>query len=163
MDLKNLLFGLFIGVRKLDFSINTARTNQRRIERFNLVGRHNDFHVGSIVETVQLVQKLQHSALDFFLTTRTGVETFVTNCIDFIDENNGRRVFSGGFKQLSHQFRTLAGIFLDEFRTNDTQEGGGSLIGHCFSKQGFACSGTSVENHAFRRTNAHIFIDFGMR
>ena len=55
---------------KLDFSINTAWSNEGRIKGLNSVCSHDDFDISSRVEAIKLIQKFQHSPLDFTFSTR---------------------------------------------------------------------------------------------
>jgi hypothetical protein len=58
---------LTIWVLEQDLSVNTSRANQGRIKGLNLVCSHDDLDVAAVIETVQLVEKLQHGALNFHL------------------------------------------------------------------------------------------------
>jgi hypothetical protein len=58
-----------IGVFKEDLSVDTAGSDEGRVEGLDLVGGHDDFDVSSVIETVKLVQKLQHGSLDLSLSS----------------------------------------------------------------------------------------------
>ena len=60
---------LTVGVLEENLSVNTTRTDKGRVERLDLVGGHDDLDVSTIIETVQLVEQLQHSSLNLALTT----------------------------------------------------------------------------------------------
>ena len=68
MDLEDLALSLLIWKRELDLAIDTSRPDQRWVQRFHLVGRHDDFDIASGVETIELVEELEHRALNFLLT-----------------------------------------------------------------------------------------------
>jgi hypothetical protein len=53
--------------RELDLSIDSSRSNERRVERLDLVGGHDDFDVASSVEPVELVEEFEHGSLDLSL------------------------------------------------------------------------------------------------
>lgn len=61
---------LTVGVLEENLSVNTTRTNKGRVERLDLVGGHDDLDITTVVETIQLVEKLQHGSLNLTLTTR---------------------------------------------------------------------------------------------
>ena len=61
---------LTIGVLEENLAVNTTRTDQGRVECFDLVGGHDDLDISTVVETVQLVEQLQHGSLNLTLTTR---------------------------------------------------------------------------------------------
>ena len=63
--------------------------------------------VTSRIESVQLIQKLQHSTLNFTFTPGIRIVTLGTNGIDFVNENDRWRVFFGYSKKFSYQFRTI--------------------------------------------------------
>ena len=60
---------LTIRVLEENLSVNTTRADQGRVESVDLVGSHDDLDVTAVVETVQLVEQLQHSSLNFALST----------------------------------------------------------------------------------------------
>ena len=49
------------------FPVDSPRAQQRRVQTLDSIGCHDDFHVASIVETVQLIQQLQHGPLNLLL------------------------------------------------------------------------------------------------
>jgi hypothetical protein len=53
--------------RELDLSIDSSRSNERRVERLDLIGGHDDFDVASSVEPVELVEEFEHGSLDLSL------------------------------------------------------------------------------------------------
>lgn len=46
-------------------------------------------HIASLVETIELVEQLQHSALNFFFATAACAVALRSNSIDFVHENYG--------------------------------------------------------------------------
>lgn len=59
--------------RELDLAVNATGTDERRVERLDLVGRHDDLDVAAVVKAVKLVEKLEHGALDLALAARRRV------------------------------------------------------------------------------------------
>ena len=66
--LENVPLGLDVRQRELDLPVDTARSDKRWVERLDLVGGHDDLHVAATIETIKLVEELQHRALNFTFT-----------------------------------------------------------------------------------------------
>lgn len=97
---ENLALSVLVGILKENLAINTARADQSRVERLNLVGGHDDLDVSTVVETIELVQELQHGSLDFTLTTRCRVVTLGTDGIDFVDKHDGRSILGSNLSNM---------------------------------------------------------------
>ena len=69
-SLENMPLRLDVWQRELDLPVDTTWSDERRVKGLDLVGGHDDLDVPSGVETIELVQELQHSTLDFTFTTR---------------------------------------------------------------------------------------------
>ena len=54
-----------VGKGKFDFSVNTTRSYERRIQRLYLVCCHDYFDISASVKTIELIEKLQHRPLYF--------------------------------------------------------------------------------------------------
>lgn len=67
-------------------------------------------HIPPLVEAVQLVQQLQHRALDFARTARVGLVTLRPNSVDLVDEDQGGRHLVRHSEQLAHKFRSISQI-----------------------------------------------------
>ena len=92
---------LTVGVLKENLSVDTSGTNQRRIQGLDLVGSHDDLDVATIIETIQLVEKLQHGSLDFTFTSGRGLVTLGTDSIDLVDKDDARGVLGSDLEDLS--------------------------------------------------------------
>ena len=90
-----------IRVLEQNLPVNTTRSDQGRIKGIDLVGGHDDLDVTTIIETVQLVEKLQHGSLDFSLTTRCRIVTLRTNGIDFVNKDNRGCVLASNLTMLA--------------------------------------------------------------
>jgi hypothetical protein len=66
---ENLALGLLIGERELDLAINTTRSDKGGVKRLNSVSSHDHLNVRSGIETIKLIEELEHGSLDFLLTT----------------------------------------------------------------------------------------------
>ena len=59
---------LLVRQGELNLPVDTTGTNERWVERLDLVRGHDDLHVVPRIEAVQLVEQLQQGALDFTLS-----------------------------------------------------------------------------------------------
>ena len=66
---EDMTFGLHVREWELDLSVNTTWSNQSRVEGLDPVRGHDNFDVSPSIESVELVEELQHSPLDFTFTT----------------------------------------------------------------------------------------------
>ena len=78
--------------RELDFTINAARPQQGRVEDVEPVGRHDDFDVLRGLEAVELVQQLEHRALDFAVAATGPFHARGADAVDLVHEDDARRV-----------------------------------------------------------------------
>ena len=62
------------------------------------------------------------------MKTRKYLQPFGSNGINFVDEDNGRRIFLSHTEELSHKLGPVSEVFLNQLRTNDAQEGGRGLV-----------------------------------
>ena len=79
---------LTVRVLEENLTVDTSRTDERRVKSVDLVCSHDHLDVSTVIESIQLVQKLQHGTLDFSFASRGRIITLGTNSIDFVDEDN---------------------------------------------------------------------------
>ena len=108
MDRKDPLLALCVRQRQLDLPINSPRSQQRRIQRFNPIRRHNHLHIAPIIEPIQLVQQLQHRSLHFARSRRVRVVSLRSDRVDFIDKHDRRRHIARRSEDIAHQLRSCA-------------------------------------------------------
>jgi hypothetical protein len=87
MYLEYLMFGLEIGNRKLDLPVDSTWADKGGIETLYLICRHDHLDFGVSVETVELVQELEHCPLDLLLAAGVGVVSLSSDCVDLVDED----------------------------------------------------------------------------
>jgi hypothetical protein len=77
-----------VGQWKLDLPVQTSGTEKGGIQDIDSVcgSKNLDTVIGR--ETIQLVQKLQHSSLHLPVSRLFRVETLCTNCIQLVDEDD---------------------------------------------------------------------------
>jgi hypothetical protein len=156
VDPENVALGFDVRQGKLDFPVDAARPNQGRVEGFNLVGGHDHFYVAALVKPVQLVQQLEHGALDFLGAARLRVVALRADRVDFVDEHDGGRVVVRDAKKFSDQLGPVAEVLLNQLGPHHAQKRGRSLVRHGLGEQGFARAWLAVQNHALRRPDPHL-------
>ena len=60
------------------------------------------------VEAIQLIEKFEHSTLDLTLTARIRIITLGTDCVNFIDKDDRRRMLFGDTEQFPYQLWTVS-------------------------------------------------------
>ena len=68
--------------------VQSAGSEQSRIERVGSVGGHDDFDVDGLIESVHLIEELQKNSLDFSVGAGLSVESLRRDGIDFVDEDD---------------------------------------------------------------------------
>lgn len=121
------MFGALVRLQSY-LSIDTTRTNERRIQRLDSVRRHDDLHLSACIESIELVEQLKHGALNLSLAAAAAIISLGSHRIDLVDEHDGGRMLVRNAEQLAHQLRTVAQVLLDQLRADDAKESGGRLV-----------------------------------
>jgi len=87
MDLENLDAALEIRQTELNFAIKTSRTGESWVKGVWAISGHENLDIPTGVETIKLVNDLEHSALYLGISV---AKTSTTNGINFIKENDAR-------------------------------------------------------------------------
>ena len=130
VDLEDFVFGFEVWDWEFNFSIDTSGPDEGWIEAFYFVRGHDNFDFCVGVETVQLIKELEHSSLDFFLSSGVGVVSLGTDGVDFVDEDDGGWVFLCGLEKFSDKFGSISQILLDKFRADNSQESSRGFTGN---------------------------------
>merc|ERR1712192_10410 len=163
VDVENPPLGLLIGHWKLNFPVNPARSEEGRIQCVNSVSRHHHLGLSPIVEAIQLVEKLQHSSLDFSFPTTVALVPFGADGVNLINEDDTWAVLICNSEQLAHQLRSISKILLDQLAANHSEEGGTCLISNSLGQQSFSSTRWAVQDNSFRRHNSHLPIVLRVR
>mmetsp|Transcript_1778 Transcript_1778/g.3834 ORF Transcript_1778/g.3834 Transcript_1778/m.3834 type:complete len:429 (-) Transcript_1778:221-1507(-) len=163
VDLEDVPARLLVGRRELDLPVDAAGSDERRVERLDLVGRHDHLDVVARVEAVELVEKLEHRPLDLALAARGGVVALGAHRVDLVDEDDRGRLLFRDAEELAHELRPVAQVLLDELRAGHAQEGGRSLVGDCLGKECLARAWLAVEDDALGRADADVLVELRVR
>src|SRR3546814_11242160 len=129
VDFQNLLTTAHVRQRHHDLTIETTRTQQRRIEHVRTVGRGDDDDDLAAFETVHFDQQLVQCLLALVVTaTQTGA-AMATDRVDFVDENDARRMLLGLLEHVAQPAGTDTHEHLDEVGTGDREERPAPLAG----------------------------------
>ena len=125
-----------IGHWELNFTIESARSEECWIESISSVGRHDNFHIYCLIKAIHLLKKFNQDSLNLSISTSVSIKTFSGNRIDFINEDNIRSIVLSHSEDIPHHPRAFTQIFLNKLRPNHPDKGSRSLIGHCLSQHG---------------------------
>ena len=118
MHLENFNAALLVGAVDQHLPIEAAGTQQRRIEDFRPIGGGEDDEAGAGVEAVEFDQQLIERLLLLVVAARKRPNAAgAAQRIEFVDEDDGRRLLVSLLKQVAHPRRADADEHLDEFRT----------------------------------------------
>jgi len=127
------------------------------------VGGHKHLDVPSRIETVKLVNQLQHGPLNLIVTTSTIVETSAADGINFVKEDNAGLLTTRHLEELPYHTGTLSHILLDELRTNDTDESSICTVGDSTSTEGLASSWGAEEKDTLGRVDTKVDETFWLK
>jgi hypothetical protein len=65
VDFEDIQARIFVGVGEFNLAVNTARSQKSVVQDVDTVSCHDDFDVLTGFETIELVKKFQHGALNF--------------------------------------------------------------------------------------------------
>ena len=92
---EDLALGVLVRVLEQDLAVDTAGADERRVQGVDLVGGHDHLDVAAVVEAVELVEELEHGALDLALAAGGGLVALGADGVDFVDEDDGGGVLGG--------------------------------------------------------------------
>ncbi len=130
MYLQNGDAAVQVGQLHRNAAVETARAQQRGIQRFGAVGRSQNDHALAPVEAVHLGQQLVQRLLALVVAAHTAVVALLADGVDLVDKHDARRLFIGLLEQVAHLGRAHADEHLHEFRTGNGEEGNLGLAGH---------------------------------
>ena len=116
MDLQDRFSSLQIGQFHLDTTVETSRAQQGLIQAFRAVGRRQDHHALTAIETIHLGQELVQRLLTLVVRAHATL-TALANSVDLVDENDARRLLIGLPEQITYLGGAHTHKHLDKLRS----------------------------------------------
>lgn len=108
---------------------------------------HTHLDVTSRVESIQLIDELQHGTLHLIIPSCTIIKPRSTNRVDLIKEDNASLLRPRHLKELPHHPRSLTHVLLHQLRSNDTNERRVGTVGDCSSAERLSCTGRAKKEN----------------
>ncbi len=116
MNLEDLLAADDIGVRHHDLAIETAGSQQRRVEHVWAVGRGDQDHALIGLEAVHLDEQLVEGLLALVIAAAEPGAAMAADRVDLVDEDDARRVLLALLEHVAHAAGADADEHLDKVR-----------------------------------------------
>eukprot|EP00037_Helgoeca_nana_P025280 m.274576 g.274576 ORF g.274576 m.274576 type:complete len:377 (+) comp26901_c1_seq1:1639-2769(+) len=129
VDLHDAGPGLLVGVGELDLPVKTTRPQKCRVKNIDSVGGRNDLDVVVGLESIKLIQELEHRPLHLTVSGLFRVEPLGSDRVELIDEDDGGRLFLCQRKRITDKLCAVTDEHLDQLRASKLQEGGVGLGG----------------------------------
>ena len=161
VDLEDLLPSVDIGQSDVDDPVEPPGPEQRIVEDVGPVGGADDLHVAGGGESIQLGQQLHEGPLDLAVSGGGDVETLGPDGVQFVDEDDARSLVFGELEQLADESGALSDVLLDQFGSDQPDEGRLGGVGHGLGHQGLPGSGRTDQQDALGGLDADLLIEFG--
>ena len=138
-------------VRLVDqhLAIETAGTEERRIENFWAVGRAHDDDALAAVKAIHLREQLIERLLPLLVAAHRRLDTDLAECVEFIDEDDARRFHFCLGEEVAHARCADPDEHLDELRPAQAEERDLGLSGDGSREQGLSGTRRADEEDAF--------------
>ena len=160
VDAQDRLSASDIGQTDNDLTVESSRSQKRRVQYIRTVGRRKDDYAFIQSESIHLHQHLIERLLSFVMAAAQTCASASAHRVDFIDKDNARRIFLRLFEQISHSGSADTDEHLHEIRTGNAEERYSGLSRHRFCNEGFTCSRRAYQKHAlwYSRAQSRIFL-----
>ena len=155
VHLENLHPALDVGHVHHHLAVETARSQQGRIEHVGPVGGGDDDDAAVALEAVHLCEQLVEGLLPLVVAAAHAGTALAADGVDLIDEDQARAVFLGALEQVAHPAGTHAHEHLHELRAGEGEEGHAGLTGDGLGQQGLAGAGRAHQQNPFGNLGAH--------
>ena len=154
MNFQDVFAADHVGVRHDHLPVEAAGAQQRRIEHVGPVGGgdEDDAFVG--LEAVHLDQQLVERLLALVVAAAEAGAAMTADRVDFVDEDDARRVLLGLLEHVAHARSADADEHLDEVGTGDREERHVGFAGDRARDQRLAGARRPDEQHAARNASA---------
>ena len=119
VHIENLLTATDIRQRHHDLAIKTTRAQQGRIKHIGTVGRRNHDYTTRRFESIHLDQHLVQRLFALIVTAAQTSTALATDRVNFVDEDNARRVFLCLLEHVTYARRTHANEHFNKIRAGD--------------------------------------------
>ena len=158
MNLEDCFTALQIRQFYRNTAVKPSRPQQRRIQRLRTVrrGENNDAAVG--FETIHLGQQLVESLFTLIVAAIVAGNTLSADGIDFIDEDDARRLFLGLLEEVTDLGGPHADEHFNKFRTAHGEERNIRLTGDSLRKHRLAGSRRTYQQNALRHRGTDLLV-----
>ena len=132
-----------------DRAVESARSQQSRVENIRAIGRSDDDHGCIAIEAVHLDQNLIERLLSFIVAAAHAGAAMTADRVDFIDKDDTGSVLLCLFEQIAHAAGAHAHEHFHEFGAADAEEGRTGFTGYRFGQQSLAGTRRSDHQHPF--------------
>jgi len=153
VDGENVEARVLVRVRELDLAIDSARPQQCLVKDVNAVRGHDHFNLVGSLEAIQLVEELEHRALDLRVAAGLAVLARAADRVDLVHEDDRGRMLARHHEELAYHAGALANVLLDQLAARDTDEGAIRVVGDRAREQRLACAWRAVHEHSLGLRN----------
>ena len=162
MKLENRLAAGKVGQLNGNTAVETARTQQSRIEAIGTVGGRENDDALVVIKTVHLRKQLVERLLALIVTAKAAAIALLADGIDLIDKDDAGGLFLCLFEQVANLGGAATDEHFDELGTGNREERNARLAGNGFGKKGLTGSRRADEQHATRQLGADLLIALGL-
>ena len=142
------------GLRHDDLAVETAGTQQRRVEHVGTVGGRDQDHALIGLEAVHLDQQLVERLLALVIAAAEAGAAMAADRVDFVDEDDAGRVLLGLLEHVAHAASADADEHFDEVGARDGEERHIGFAGDGAREQRLAGAGRADQQRALRNLAA---------
>ena len=153
---QDLLAAPHVGQADDDLAVEAARAQQRRVEHVGAVGRGDHDHAFAAFEPVHLDEQLVERLLALVVPAAEAGAAMAADRVDFVDEDDARRVLLGLLEHVAHAAGADADEHLDEVGTGDREERHLRFAGDRLGEQRLAGARRADHQHAARDLAAEL-------
>ena len=123
MHAQDLFAARQIGIGHHDMAVETAGTQQRRVQHVGTVGGGDQDHAFIGFEAVHLDQQLVEGLFALVIAAAQAGAAMAADRVDFVDEDDAGRILLGLFEHVAHAAGADADEHFDKVRTRNGEEG----------------------------------------
>ena len=133
--------------------IKTPRAKQCAVQNIRAIRSSNYNHTLVPIKAIHFNKKRIQSLFTLIIAAAKTRATLTPYRIDFINENNTRRIFTTLLKHITHTRRANTNKHFDKIRTAYRVKRNIGFPCYCLRKQGFTRSWRTDHENAFRNTS----------